>query len=107
MSDRIPEWWTFLLLALLAYRLWRIVGFNTISDGLRHRLQVTLARRWGTERAAYWIDMVECPWCAGFWIGLAVWGSWLIAPDWTVVLAVPFAVNAVVGNVAKLDTKID
>jgi len=44
---------------------------------------------------------LTCAWCAGFWISVVVWGAWLLAPHATLVAAVPWALSAAVGLVAK------
>lgn len=46
--------------ALAAYRLWRLIGRDTISDGVRGRLP---------EKPRHW---VECPWCGGSWVTFGV-----------------------------------
>jgi Protein of unknown function (DUF1360) len=46
-----------------------------------------------------WGLFLMCPWCAGFWITLLIWGSWLLTEDWATALAVPWAISAVVGLV--------
>jgi Protein of unknown function (DUF1360) len=41
--------------------------------------------------------LLECPWCAGFWITLAWWGAWQLWPFGTAIAAVPLAASAIVG----------
>lgn len=55
--------------ALAAYRVWRLIGRDTISEGIRARLP---------EHSRHW---VECPWCGGSWVTFAVvivviWVGW-------------------------------
>ena len=55
--------------ALAAYRLWRLVGRDSLTDGLRARLP---------EPVRHW---VECQWCGGSWVTFAVavvviWAGW-------------------------------
>lgn len=79
---------------LAAFRLTRL----WISDSLPPlpRLRRYLLRRLGTNPLA---ELVDCPWCAGWWISLGVvllastgsWWSWV---------AVPLAVSALVGLLA-------
>ncbi len=87
----VPSWWPFLLLALAAFRVWRLLAEDTILDRPRERIVRTLPK--GEE-------FVTCPWCAGFWVSLAWWVGWQVWPHWTLVAAVPFAVSAVVGLIA-------
>lgn len=76
---------------------------DTITSGARLRVWDALERRYGADVAAEAADFTDCPWCLGFWISVGVWGSWRASPARTVRLAVPLAVSAAVGIVAKLD----
>lgn len=51
----------FVLMALFAYRVYRLVGLDTITQPLRDR--------WEPDGKLG--DFVTCPWCAGFWISVA------------------------------------
>lgn len=46
-------------------------------------------------------DLFDCAFCLGWWVSLAFYGSWLLLPSATLVLAVPLALGALVGLVAK------
>lgn len=81
----IPSFLGLTLLGLAAYRTWRIVGEDSITDGARKRL---------TNKA---YEFVICPWCLGFWIALAWWGAWQLWPHATLVAAGAMAVAAIVG----------
>jgi hypothetical protein len=88
----IPDVWEFALLALAAFRVWKLVGDDAVLDRPR---DWALAR---LEERAGWLDyFITCPWCAGFWIALAWWLAWLALPYAAVVAAVPFALSAAVG----------
>src|SRR5690606_17944281 len=57
------------LLALAAYRLWRLVALDYITESLRFRFLPE-----GTVRSTF----VTCPWCLGTWLVLALWlVTWL------------------------------
>ena len=99
---RHPDWYAVILLAGAAYRLFRLVGLDVITAGARARL-VGLPAGWEEgdeipdgyrERLAAWI---QCPWCLGFWIAIGWWVAWLIWPNATLWIAVPFVVSAIVG----------
>jgi hypothetical protein len=55
-----------------------------------------------------YLEGLTCPFCVGFWIGLVgVLSLWLVggpgdAAEWWRWLAAPFALNYVVGHVARL-----
>ena len=115
----IPEPYALVLLALGVMRLTRLVGWDTITDGLRSRLTgwksdgrpVTYRRErrgdvskdWNFRRQQRqaWMKFLTCPWCAGFWISLVCWGSWQIWPHATLVAMTPLALNEIVGLVVK------
>jgi hypothetical protein len=93
----------FVIVALGAFRLTRLVGWDTITAPLRARLlgaddagKPTRPRpRWGA--AAF----VHCAWCVGFWISVAAYAAWEFWPDATLIVMAPLAISAVVGVVAK------
>ena len=67
--------WT-LLVGLASYRLWRLIGEDSITEPLRDRLP-----EWAFE-------MTTCPWCLGSWIAFGV--TWLT--DATIGLQAPVLV---------------
>lgn len=91
MTWAIPNWYALVLLSLAAYRIWRLLAHDQILDRLRHRVV-----RADTERE----EFLQCPYCAGFWVALAWWLAWVAWPDWTLVVAVPFAISAMVALIA-------
>jgi hypothetical protein len=59
MGDQVVR---FVLMSLASYRLWRLVGYDDVTQPARDRLP---------ERFKI-SDMVACPWCLGSWIAFAV-----------------------------------
>lgn len=55
MSDAL----LLLVMTLAAFRVWRLIGEDTILDR---------PRDWVIERSEKLSDFITCPWCAGFWI---------------------------------------
>ena len=102
----VPDWWTLALLGLAAFRVFRLLGMDTILDELRLRL-VGL-RGWKEGQltpASYRSRLAEfliCPWCLGFWVALAWWAAWQQWPHGTLVAAAPFAISAVVGILGEV-----
>lgn len=88
MSWAVPSAWPFVLLALAAWRTFRIVCCDTIFD----RPRAWLCGRLGDK----FTESVECPFCAGFYCAVGWWLGWIVAPFWALVVAVPFALSAVV-----------
>lgn len=85
----IPEPWEFALLALAAFRVWKLVGDDAVLDRPREAILARLSETWDY--------FIICPWCAGFWITLAWWGAWLALDTTALVAATPFALSAAVG----------
>lgn len=103
-----PEPWAFVLLALGAMRITRLIGWDSITDPLRSRLTghhhggAKTGRRKGARYdRPTWMLFLTCPWCLGFWVSVVVWAAWLVWPNATLIACTPFAINAVVGLVVK------
>jgi Protein of unknown function (DUF1360) len=100
----VPGWWGVALLSGAAYRTWHLVALDTIVEPLRRRVfRIDSGGEPGEGYRATLDDFVGCPWCSGFWLAVAWWTAWQVWPHATLVVAVPFAVSAVVGLLAKLD----
>lgn len=98
MSWRVPDWWAFVLLALAAFRVFRLIAEDAILDRPRDRVTGRLG-----EKSELFI---VCPWCLGFWIALAWWLAWIPWPHGTLVVATPAALSAIVGLVSsRLDSE--
>lgn len=111
------------MLALVAFRLTRLVGWDDISARMRAWLGIsdaTYASKieeieeeeaagrnpfWGRRDHARWYiaRLIRCPWCAGFWVSLLVAVGAALAglADWGWVIPFGLALSAVVGLVAK------
>lgn len=123
--SHVPGAWPSILLALGVFRLVRLIGWDDITTRLRARVTGISDHDYGTaaeivdaaeakgldpwdvtglpisRRRFYAARLLRCPWCVGFWLSGAVWVAWLAAPTATLVAAVPFALSASVGLVAK------
>lgn len=106
---QVPDWWSFLILALAGFRWWRLLAEDTIFDGPRHLL---VGLPWHYKDGDpipqdYHYDLAKfltCPWCLGFWIALALWGMWELTPFWTEVFSIPMALSAALGLIrVRLD----
>lgn len=93
----VPGPWEFALLALAAFRLTRLIGWDVFPPVERVRDRVT---RWSGE-AGLVTELLACPFCLGAWISLAVYLAWWAAPRPTLAVATVAALSAVVGLVAK------
>lgn len=105
----IPSALQFLLLSLAAYRAWRLIAEDDITEGIR-RWFCGLPRNWkgGDFPKGYrekWALFINCPWCAGAWVSLIAYiaylgtlGEWPdTAGDVVVGIGVWFAVSCSVG----------
>lgn len=85
---RYPGTWEAVLLALAAYRLWKLAAEDKITDR---------PRDWLVARIPEWAEeWLACPWCAGFWIGGAVWAGWWWWPTATLAILTPLWLNVLV-----------
>lgn len=112
----IPEPYEFVLLALIAYRAWRLLAEDDILERPRRWLvrlpyeweerdERGVAQKLPVEYKEKWALFITCPWCAGAWVSLAIYviylatlGSWPDSGEDAVVGAgVWFAISAAVG----------
>jgi hypothetical protein len=107
----VPTGWALVLLALGAYRLTRLVGWDDFPLAVR-------ARDWAVGpdweypedsdgepdpvfRRPKLAHFLVCPFCVGFWISLACYLGYLLAGRYALAVLAPFAISAVVGLVSK------
>lgn len=104
----IPTWWGFALLATAAYRSWRFLGLDTITEPLRFKL-TGLPQHWKhgdqvPRGYREWLaTFITCPWCLGADIAILWWICWRLWPGITTEVAVPFALSAAIGLLGKTD----
>jgi hypothetical protein len=100
----VPSWYAATLLALAAYRSFRLLGEDTILDRPRAWL-VRLPASYHDgdaipagyrQELAIWL---QCPWCAGFWHAACWLAAFEIWPHGTLIAAALFALSTVVGIV--------
>jgi hypothetical protein len=102
---------TFVLLALAAYRVTRLVVLDDLTRPLRlsieerHPAAASLAP--GPAPRPYWlVVLVNCPWCVGAWVCLA--GALLLRAlglidTWSLVVLAWLAASTVVGLLSRLE----
>lgn len=125
------EPWLFAMLAAVAFRLTRLVGWDDISAKMRARLGVSdqayaewievqhhLEERgdgtlWTSpsvvaeppfDEVQWWLArLIRCPWCAGFWVSMLVSVGAALAglQSWGWAVPTGLALSAIVGLVAK------
>jgi hypothetical protein len=99
-----PNWYGLVLLGLAAFRTWKLIAEDTILDRPRNASLMLAYKIAGPKGKDYWQTLIECPWCAGFWISLAWWGAFELWPNGSLVAAVPLALSAIVGLLAWFST---
>lgn len=95
----MPEWftpWLLALDALAAYRLTRLITRDSLP-GLAHLRDAALDRWQGSA----WAELIECPWCVGFWIACAVLAIHALAPGLWPWAAAALALSAVTGLLSE------
>lgn len=107
----VPNPWVGVVLALAAFRLTRLAGWDDLPAVLRLRGWVVgeNTRRRGVQLydAGVWYrrpllaQLLHCAFCAGFWVSSALYVVWLEAPTVALYGSVPFALSAFVGLLAK------
>lgn len=90
----VPSPWVFVLLALAAWRTWKLLAEDEI-----------LGRPLGEIRRRC-EGLVGCPFCLGAWLAILWWGAWQVWPHGSLVAAAPFAISAAVGVVAVTVNKL-
>lgn len=105
----IPSPWVAVILTLGTFRLWRIIAADTLPVLVRAREWLLKPIVYNEDNEADIYDRpllaewLECPWCSGAWLSVAVYLLWLWTPD-VLYVATPLAISAVVGIVrTRLD----
>lgn len=104
----VPSWYALILLALAAFRTFRLIASDDILD--RPRRYVTrLGLKWQKDGdplpAEYRLklaDFLSCPYCAGWWLSLAWVGAWWAWPHGSLIAATPLAVSALLVAAERL-----
>ncbi len=104
----VPNWYEVLLLAVAAWRVFQLIAHDDILDRPR-RWALRLGRDWQKDGddvpegfRAKWALFLECPYCAGFHLSLGIYLFWIWFPTETLVLSMPFVLNAGVIGLSKI-----
>lgn len=91
-----------LLVALAAYRVWRIFALDKIAERPREWL---MGKEDDSSAWRFVADLMFCPWCWGFWLCVA--GAWVVAElkDYNEAqfALIALASSALTGLVRRLD----
>lgn len=106
----IPTPWEAAVLALGAFRIVRLIGWDDLPpiENLRNRITGMTVYNNSTDSGRHYryrrpvlAHFLGCAFCQGFWVTAGVYGLWLLEPYWTLRIATLFALAAVVGLIAK------
>lgn len=94
----IPAPLVLVVLALAAFRTYRLLAFDMVLRPLRDRV---VGAHYPPKRPPFfdrsWLaDWLVCGWCSGFWWSLLWYLAWLAWPSGSLYGAVPMAVSAAV-----------
>jgi hypothetical protein len=85
---------TFVILALGAYRATHLITTDAIADGFRNKVWSKFPP---TTKIGY---LITCNWCTGFWMaGIFVVGA-SILPQLTFVVSLVLAISALIGIIS-------
>jgi uncharacterized protein DUF1360 len=98
------------LLALAAFRSWRLLAQDTFPPIMKARAWAVGYRgevfTYGESRPlvaretlAEWI---QCAWCSGLWLAAGWYGAWLLWPRGSIYAAAPMALSAAAGIIASI-----
>lgn len=79
----------------------KVDGKDTLGNqiGVLHKTGVHVFRTrtaWYATQPRMIGNLISCPWCAGFWVAIAVWAGYWFYPE-TVIFTVPFALSEITG----------
>lgn len=86
----VPPAWAFVLGTLAAWRIWKLLSADDITEWARERVAPK-----GTKRR----DFLDCPYCAGFWVSVAGTAGYYAVSDtfeWFGFLLTVFAMSGAV-----------
>lgn len=95
----IPEPWPAVVLALATFRITRLIGWDDLTAPFRG--WVVGWSENGDHERQWAFALLSCPWCVGWWVSLLAALGWYASPHWAILVALPFALSAVVGLCAR------
>ena len=89
--------------ALASYRVTRLL----VSDGIANRPRDALTARLERRGHRKLVELIECPWCTGFWVAAGVVAARRLAPRAWDPLAEVLAYSAAAGLIASRVRSLD
>jgi len=108
---QMPGWLVLAILVMGAYRVTRIITTDEVFAPVRNRLAETWDSSLGwvsrdrdtgeiyavPQWRAFLREMLDCDWCAGFWVSVVTAAGLFIDPEWSTIVMVPFAISSAIG----------
>lgn len=115
--------WPLLILALGIYSLTRLITKDSLIDRQREWFfnhfpheGFTTKKRPNPDRCTFIVtgeryyvteghflgELINCPWCSGFWVSLLLFGSFVFWPVATTFLLVPFGLRVIPGAIESI-----
>lgn len=96
----IPSPLVLVVLALAAFRTYRLLAFDIVLRPLR---DLAVGAHYPPRKPPFfdraWLaNWLVCEWCSGFWWSLGWYAAWLAWPSGSIYAAVPMAVSATVAT---------
>jgi hypothetical protein len=107
-----PAPWAAAILALGVFRVVRLIGWDVfpvvarvrawaVGETIRYNVAENRDNAIYAYRRPTLNYFINCPFCMGFWLSLAIYGLWRWQPDYTVAALFPLALSAAVGLIGK------
>jgi hypothetical protein len=84
----------FVILALAAYRLTRLVTTDVIFEGFRDKIW----SKWPPDTKLGYL--ITCDWCSGLWFSGFLVIFWLLLPELAFVVSLVMSISAIVGLIS-------
>jgi hypothetical protein len=91
----MPDVFTFIILALAAHRLTRLITTDTIFSPLREKIW----NKFPPDKINLGY-LITCDWCTSIWVSAILISSYLLIPYPTVVVSLVLAISTIVGYLA-------
>lgn len=86
---------TFVILALAAFRVTRVITTDTIFESVRERIW----KKFPSSKGFGYL--ITCDWCTGFYVSIAFVLAYLLVPVIVYVVSLVLSISAIIGLLAN------
>jgi hypothetical protein len=86
---------TFVILALAAFRVTRVITTDTVFESVRERIWKKFSPSKGFGY------LITCDWCTGFYVSIAFVLAYLLVPVIVYVVSLVLSISAIIGLLAN------